>query len=55
MLTRFSRGEALGLLLEFIAAAADAVVLPPVVLPCWGEKASALVREDQRPHLPEKL
>jgi len=47
MISRFSRGRVLHLLVEF-AAAADAVVLPPGC-------PALLVREDQRRHLPEEL
>ncbi|UQU67563.1 hypothetical protein COUCH_15375 [Couchioplanes caeruleus] len=47
MISRFSRGCVLDLLVEF-AALADAVVLPQGC-------PTLLVREDQRRHLPEEL
>ncbi|GIJ49419.1 hypothetical protein Val02_63050 [Virgisporangium aliadipatigenens] len=47
VISRFSPGRVLDLLVEF-AAAADAVVMPPGC-------PTLLVREDQRRHLPEEL
>jgi hypothetical protein len=47
MISRFSSGDVLSLLFEFITAA-DAVVLPPGC-------PTLLVQEDQRDHLPEEL
>lgn len=47
VISRFSRGRVLDLLVEY-AAAADAVVLPPGC-------PTLLVCEDQRRHLPEEL